>query len=92
MQTGSQQRYAFPKGVFASESPFAPRSGFAGAEDDGYAVTFVSDVVNDVSECQIFDARDIARGPIARLRLPERIASGTHAYWAPAAALERARA
>jgi carotenoid cleavage dioxygenase len=96
MRTGSQQRYAFPKGVFASESPVAPRTPRTAApsevEDDGYVVTFVSDVPNDTSECQIFDARDIARGPIARLRLPERIASGTHAYWAPAAALERARA
>jgi carotenoid cleavage dioxygenase-like enzyme len=86
MEAGTQQRYAFPKGVFASESPFAPRSAGKG-EDDGYLVTFVSDVGNDSSECQIFDARDVARGPITRLRLPERIASGTHAYWAPKGAL-----
>jgi carotenoid cleavage dioxygenase len=92
MKTGSQERYQFPKGVFASESPFAPRSGAGGAEDDGYVVTFVSDVVNDVSECQVFDARDITRGPITRLRLPHRIASGTHAYWAPKSALRSAGA
>jgi carotenoid cleavage dioxygenase-like enzyme len=91
MRTGGQQRYAFPEAVFASESPLAPRtprSSATDAEDDGYLVTFVSDVRNDTSECQIFDARDIARGPITRLRLPERIASGTHAYWAPASALQ----
>ena len=83
-QTGAVQRHAFPKGVFASESPMAPRTGST-TEDDGYLVTFVSDVVSDTSECQVFDARDIARGPIARLKLPERIASGTHACWAPKA-------
>ena len=35
----------------------------------------------DCSECLVFDARDIAAGPIARVRLPERISSGTHSYW-----------
>ena len=87
--TGEQQRYAFPDGVFASESPFAPRTGST-AEDDGYLVTFVSDLRNDTSECQVFDARDLARGPIARARLPERISSGTHSCWAPAGELRRA--
>jgi carotenoid cleavage dioxygenase len=85
-QSGTQQRYSFPKGVYASESPMAPRVG-ATAEDDGYLVTFVSDLPNDRSECQVFDARDVGRGPIARLRLPERICSGTHACWAPGSAL-----
>ena len=81
-QTGTQQRYDFPKGVFASESPFAPRVG-AKDEGDGYVVTFTTDVANDRSECQIFDARDVAKGPICRVRLPMRISSGTHATWSP---------
>ena len=41
----------------------------------------------DRSECLIFDGRGVADGPIARLRLPERISSGTHAAWAPGTAL-----
>jgi len=88
METGSQQRYAFPPGVFASESPVAPRAGST-AEDDAFLVTFVSDVTRDTSECQVFDARDLTRGPIARVALPARIASGTHAHWAGRAALTR---
>ena len=88
MRTGAQQHWHFPKGVFASESPMAPRVGAReGVEDDGYVVTFVSDMNADASECQIFDASAIDRGPIARLLLPERISSGTHACWAPAASL-----
>jgi carotenoid cleavage dioxygenase len=83
---GPDQRYQFPKGVFASESPMAPRDG-GHDEDDGYLLTMVSDLPNDRSECQIFDARDIARGPVARIGLPERISSGTHAHWAPASTL-----
>jgi carotenoid cleavage dioxygenase len=90
VQTGALDRYRFPEGVYASESPMAPRPG-GSAEDDGWVVTFVSDVKNDTSECQIFDARAIADGPIARLRLPERICSGTHACWAPASALREVR-
>ncbi len=64
----------------------APRPG-ASAEDDGWLVTFTSDVANDRSECQIFDAAKISNGPIARVALPARISSGTHACWAPAATL-----
>jgi carotenoid cleavage dioxygenase len=80
--TGATEDYRFGEGVFGSEAPMAPRDG-ATAEDDGYVVTFVSDMNRDCSECLVFDARSIADGPIARVRLPERICSGTHATWWP---------
>ena len=63
-----------------------PRLGST-AEDDAYLLTFSCDMVNDESHCEIFDAADPVAGPIARVRLPERISSGTHATWAPAAQL-----
>jgi carotenoid cleavage dioxygenase-like enzyme len=81
LETGTEERYAFGEGVFGSETPFAPRRA-AGPEDDGYLVTFTTDMVNDRSECLVLDAADITAGPIARVRLPERISSGTHAYFA----------
>ncbi|MCA9628463.1 MAG: carotenoid oxygenase family protein [Myxococcales bacterium] len=79
------QSYEFPEGVFASESPFAPRSESLdpSLEDAGHVVTLVTDTVHDRSECQIFDAKAISRGPVARLRLPERISSGTHSFFVP---------
>ena len=86
LHTGSEQRYAFGEGVFGSETPFAPRVGATG-EDDGYLVSFTTDVGRDRSECLIFDATNLLAGPIARVRLPERICSGTHSCWTPAAAL-----
>jgi len=90
MKTGARQSYRFPAGVFASESPMAPRTGSnVEDEDDGYVVTFVSDMNQNTSECQIFVASQIDRGPVTRLRLPERISSGTHACWAPASSLTR---
>lgn len=80
VETGTKSTYHFPKGVFASEAPFAPRDG-AKSEDDGYLVTFTTSPGEGVSECQIFDARDLARGPVARVKLPMAISSGTHATW-----------
>jgi carotenoid cleavage dioxygenase-like enzyme len=83
LERGTVQEFRFPDGVYASEAPVAPRPG-GGAEDDGWVVSFVSDVPNDRSECWIFDAANVAAGPIARVALPERIASGTHTHWAGA--------
>ena len=48
-----------------------------------YLVTLTVDVNRDLSECVVFRASDVGRGPIARAQLPERIASGTHRCWAP---------
>ena len=84
LASGAVQRFRWPDGVYGSEAPVAPRVG-ATAEDDGYLVSIVSDTVRDTSECQVFDARHVDAGPICRVRLPERIASGTHACWMPGA-------
>jgi carotenoid cleavage dioxygenase len=35
------------------------------------------------SHCMILDAADPTSGPVAQIRLPERISSGTHSTWAP---------
>jgi carotenoid cleavage dioxygenase len=86
LETGAEQRWKYPDGVYASEAPMAPLAG-SHAEDGGWIVTFVSDVARDRSECHVFDAAHIADGPIARVALPARMSSGTHACWAPAAAL-----
>jgi carotenoid cleavage dioxygenase-like enzyme len=82
--TGSDKHFAFPPGVFASEAPMAPRLGST-AEDDGYLLTFTIDTVNDCSEAVILTADDLDL--VARIRLPQRISSGTHSVWAPATAL-----
>lgn len=79
--TGKEERYSFGDGVFGSETAMAPRVGSKG-EDDGYLITLTTDVNHNRSECLVFDAANIVLGPIAVLRLPERIASGTHSTWA----------
>lgn len=81
--TGSEENYQLPEGVYASETVFAPRPS-AQSEDDGYIITFTMDVINDQSHCLVFDAKNVSDGPVARIPLPERICSGTHATWAAA--------
>ena len=83
IDAGTEELVEFPEGVFLSETVMAPRDGST-AEDDGYLLTFTSDVRNDLSECLVLDAANPGAGPLARIRLPERISSGTHATWAPA--------
>ena len=81
LETRQSTAYMLPDGVFASEAPFAPRTG-AVDEDDGYLVSFLIDENQGRSECVLLDAKDIARGPICRIALPHKISSGTHAVWA----------
>ncbi len=86
LDTGVEEFVKVPEGVYVSETVMAPRDGST-AEDDGYLVTFTSDIINDWSECWVFDAASPSDGPVARIRLPERIASGTHSTWAPTSTL-----
>jgi carotenoid cleavage dioxygenase-like enzyme len=81
LATGADERYAFGDGVYGSETAMAPRLGSTG-EDDGYLVTLTTDMAADRSECLVFDAARIGDGPVCRIRLPERISSGTHSTWA----------
>ena len=82
LDAGTEELFELPEGQFVSETVMAPRDGST-AEDDGYLVTFMSDIVNDASEALVFDAARVGDGPVCRIRLPERISSGTHSTWAP---------
>ncbi|MEO9463451.1 MAG: carotenoid oxygenase family protein [Marinomonas sp.] len=79
-QTGEEQIYELPEGVYASESPMIPRKN-AKSEDDGYLITFLIDENTGTSECAILDAGDVSKGPICRLALPHKISSGVHTTW-----------
>jgi carotenoid cleavage dioxygenase len=79
LQPGVRQRDAV-----RTRAGFGPKS----AEDDGYLVTITTDVNRNLSSARA-DATRVADGPIARVRLPERVSSGTHSCWTPAAHLGR---
>jgi carotenoid cleavage dioxygenase-like enzyme len=69
----------------------APRVGSSG-EDDGYLVTLTTDMNADASYCLVFDAARVGDGPVCKVKLPERISSGTHSTWAAGSELRRWRA
>src|SRR5690606_7764749 len=70
MAKGTRQEHKFGPGRYGSEAPFAPRDN-SQSEDDGYVVTLVNDLNTQKAEFQIFDAREIDQGPLARVLLPQ---------------------
>jgi carotenoid cleavage dioxygenase-like enzyme len=75
-----------------SEAPFAPRDNPTGqpqAEDDGYLVGFMWDDLLKASFVTVFDAHDISKGPVCKIRLPQRVPHGFHATWVSGERLAR---
>lgn len=83
LNTGEAKHLSFGEQRFGSEPPFIPRAN-AQSEDDGYLISFITDLAQDRSECIIIDAQNILAGPVCTIILPHRISSGTHATWASA--------
>jgi carotenoid cleavage dioxygenase-like enzyme len=79
---GSREVYEYGPGWFASEAPFA-KSTRGGDEDRGYVVTLATHGSDYHSEAWIFDAQRVTAGPMARVRIPARVAAGFHAAWFP---------
>jgi carotenoid cleavage dioxygenase-like enzyme len=90
LQSGRSWRVDLPDGRYASEAPFAPRIG-ATEEDDGYLVSFLTDENTGRSECILIDSRRFEDGPVARIALPHKLCSGTHAVWADRAFIRDGR-
>ncbi len=81
LETGESWSLAFGEQRYGSEAPFVPRIN-AQDEDDGYLISFITDLKQDRSECILVDAKNIEAGPVCTIVLPHRICSGTHAAWA----------
>jgi carotenoid cleavage dioxygenase len=62
---------------------FIPRSESA-AEGDGWLVAVVYRGAEDRSDFVVYDAQDVAAGPIATAKLPRRVPFGFHGNWRPA--------
>ncbi len=88
LERGTCSAYHGGVDAWFSEPPFAPADN-ARAEDDGYLVGFMWDGKAQASFVTVFDARDVARGPVARIRLPQRVPHGFHGTWVSAERLRR---
>lgn len=80
--TGSVTRFRLKPTEWTGEPVFAPDPDGA-AEDDGWILSYVSDIAQGTSHLHILDARDIAAGPVARVALPGRVPFGAHGSWLP---------
>jgi len=57
------------------------------SEEEWYVRKDQRELRKKASQEEIFSEDDISLGPVARIRLPERICAGTHSYWADASQL-----
>ena len=79
--TGKRQVYELTGGDLTSEPVFVPRSADA-PEGDGWVTAVVYRAGEDRSDMVIFEAQDIAKGPIATAEMPRRVPFGFHGNWA----------
>jgi carotenoid cleavage dioxygenase-like enzyme len=80
-RTGRRERWSPEPAVHGGEWLFVP----AGTDEDaGYLLTYLHDDRTDSSELAVVDAADVARGPVARVALPQRVPYGFHGTWVPA--------
>jgi carotenoid cleavage dioxygenase len=78
--TGERTEFDHGPGRAAGEPVFVPRDGSVD-EDDGWLVTFVHDLAGGSAELVVMDARELARGYVATVTLPQRIPFGFHGNW-----------
>ncbi|THD83326.1 MAG: carotenoid oxygenase family protein [Phenylobacterium sp.] len=81
LQTGRRELYELNPGDLTSEPVFAPRSA-DGEEGDGWITAVVWRAAEDRSDLLVFEARDLAKGPIATAKVPRRVPFGFHGNWA----------
>jgi carotenoid cleavage dioxygenase len=67
-----------------SEAVFVPAAGDAG-EEAGWLLSYFYDKSREKSDLAVFDATELAKGPIARIELPQRVPMGFHGSWIPKA-------
>lgn len=80
--TGKRELYELTGGDLTSEPVFAPRPGRTG-EGDGWLTAVVYRAAENRSDLLIFEAQDIAKGPVAVAEMPRRVPFGFHGNWAP---------
>jgi carotenoid cleavage dioxygenase-like enzyme len=70
-------RYSSGEWLFVATGP---------AEAEGVLMTYVYDKADDASALVVLDARDVAAGPLAKIKIPQRVPYGFHATWVPSTA------
>jgi len=84
LETGDEQHWWCGPVSSLQEACFIPRHK-AAAEGDGWIIQICNRLEDHVSDLLLFDALDIAKGPIATINIPIRMRFGLHGNWADAA-------
>ncbi len=79
MKSGARDEFRFGPRHFVGEPIFAPRGG---AENDGWILAQAQSGDTGLSFLAVFDAADLAAGPIAKAHLRHHAPFGLHGYWA----------
>ena len=82
METGETILHNHGEGRFGAEPLFIPRADGEN-EEDGWVMVVVNDQNNGPAELVILDANDMAKEPVARIHLPQRVPDGFHGSWVP---------
>jgi carotenoid cleavage dioxygenase-like enzyme len=80
-QTGAEQTWWCGPVSSLQEPCFIPRGE---GEGDGWIVMVCNRLAEQRSDLLLFDALDVASGPIATIRIPIRLRFGLHGNWAEA--------
>lgn len=78
--TGRRTQYVLPEGDSTGEPVFVPRSPDA-QEGNGYLMSIVHRGRENRSDLAVFDAGNLADGPVACAELPHRVPYGFHGNW-----------
>jgi carotenoid cleavage dioxygenase len=80
LKTGRRQVYELSGGDLTSEPVFTPRSAEA-PEGDGWITAVIWRAGENRSDLAVFEAQDVAKGPIATAEVPRRVPFGFHGNW-----------
>ena len=82
LEKGTEEEWNAPDGCVPGEAVFVPDSETAG-EDEGWLLFYAYDENRDTSDLIILNAQEPAKGPVARVTLPQRVPFGFHGNWFP---------
>jgi carotenoid cleavage dioxygenase len=80
LASGKRSEHVYDMGDSPGEPVFVPRTPDA-AEGDGWLVAVVYRGGEDRSDFVVYDAQDVAKGPIAVAKVPRRVPFGFHGNW-----------
>ena len=80
MESGAVESWSRGDRYYVGEPSFVPRRG-GECPDDGWLVALCFDAEAGASEAVVLDARRVADGPVAVLRLREQVPHGLHGHW-----------